>query len=297
MTSNTSEPLSTANNTPKPSARLTNPTAYHLQQQESQYQMRLKDQVGIDPTQVMEHQHLFFAQQHQDNSPNLSDLDYSDLTTNTSSSGNGLMSDTHQQQQQQSPAALQQHHFIRHDAHMYDSDRLHHQSSAVVDPSNTALALAPPLSGTNKMSNTDRDLELEEDKLQHPPAHYSNSMMYYPQPTSQSYYYKQMHHGVNRATATTSFGASAPAHLGYNHMHPPPLVGHSVTPSDAGIAIAAPTPADNMITCINRQHPHHVYEQQQQSDTSSGHPSGNMDAAGAHEINEPYEDDFAAQAK
>lgn len=52
-----------------------------------------------------------------------------------------------------------------------------------------------------------------------------------------------------------------------------------------------------MITCINRQHPHHVYEQQQQSDTSSGHPSGNMDAAGAHEINEPYEDDFAAQAK
>lgn len=291
MSSNTCDPLSTANATPKPSARLTNPTTYHLQQQqEYQYQMRFKDQVGVDPTQVMEHQHLFFAQHQQENSPNLSDLDYSDLTANTSSSGNGLTSSDTHRQSQPPPAALQHHHhFIRQ----------HHQPSSVVDPSSTTMA-PPPSSGTNSNS-PDKDLQLEEYKLQHPPAHYSHSMMYYPPSSttamnSQSYYYKQTHPGgaVNGATASTSFGASAPAHLGYNHMHPPPLVGHSVTPNDAAtMAMAAPAPPDNMVTGINRQHQQpHVYEQhkqQQQSDTSSG-----MDAG---EINEPYEDDFAAQAK
>lgn len=293
MSSNTCDPLSTANTTPKPSARLTNPTTYHLQQQqEYQYQMRFKDQVGIDPTQVMEHQHLFFAQQHQESSPNLSDLDYPDLTTNTSSSGNGLTSSDPHRPSQQPPVALQHHHhFIRH----------HHQPSGVVDPSSTTMAPPPSSSGTNHNS-PGKDLQLEEHKLQHPPAHYSHSMMYYPPPSSsatmnsQSYYYKQIHQGgvVNGATASTSFGASAPAHLGYNHMHPPPLVGHSVTPNDAAaMAMAAPAPPDNVVTGINRQHQQpHVYEQhKQQPDTSSC-----MDA-GASEINEPYEDDFAAQAK
>ncbi|KAI7873971.1 HLH-domain-containing protein [Lichtheimia hyalospora FSU 10163] len=293
MSSSTRDPLSTANTTPKPSARLINPTTYHLQQQDSQYQMRFKDQVGIDPTQVMEHQHLFFAQHHQDNSPSLSDLDYSDLTTNTPSNGNGngIITDNHQQSQQ----SQHQHHYVQHDTHMYNPDQHHHQSPGVVDPSNTTMTIPPPPSGTTRSINS-RDSQIGN-KLQHPPEHlYSNSVMYYQPSTSsamssQSYYYKQIHHS-NGVAATTSFGASAPAHLGYNHMHPQPLVGHSVTPNDtAAVAMAVPAPPDSVITGMNRQHHPHVYEQQQQSGT----PSTTMDA-GSNDINEPYEDDFEAQA-
>jgi hypothetical protein len=60
--------------------RLANPTAYHTQQ------MRYKDSssMGIDPSQMLDNAHLLFThQQHQNqqqqDSPNLSDLDYSEL--------------------------------------------------------------------------------------------------------------------------------------------------------------------------------------------------------------------------
>ncbi|CAO3607940.1 unnamed protein product [Mucor hiemalis] len=58
--------------------RLANPTAYHMQQ------VRYKDNpsMGIDPSQMMGNTHLLFAQhqQQQQESPNLSDLDYSEIT-------------------------------------------------------------------------------------------------------------------------------------------------------------------------------------------------------------------------
>lgn len=75
-------------------SRLANPTAYHMQQ------MRYKDSMGIDPSQMMGNAHLIFAQQQQQqqqlqqqqqqqqqDSPNLSDLDYSELANSSPMTG------------------------------------------------------------------------------------------------------------------------------------------------------------------------------------------------------------------
>lgn len=68
------------NNNSQTQSRLANPTTYHMQQ------MRYKDSssMGIDPSQMLDNAHLLFThQQHQNqqqqDSPNLSDLDYSEL--------------------------------------------------------------------------------------------------------------------------------------------------------------------------------------------------------------------------
>ncbi|ORX61998.1 hypothetical protein DM01DRAFT_1379865 [Hesseltinella vesiculosa] len=58
--------------TPKPALRLLHPTAYHLQQQ------RLKA-MDIDPT--LDHSQVVLAQQQNEGSPYLSDIDYADLTS------------------------------------------------------------------------------------------------------------------------------------------------------------------------------------------------------------------------
>ncbi|RCH98199.1 hypothetical protein CU098_010789 [Rhizopus stolonifer] len=60
----------------KNTSRLSHPTAYHMQQ------MRYNKEgstIGIDPSQMLENTQLLFPQKQQD-SPSLSDLDYSELT-------------------------------------------------------------------------------------------------------------------------------------------------------------------------------------------------------------------------
>ncbi|KAI8084822.1 helix-loop-helix DNA-binding domain-containing protein [Halteromyces radiatus] len=73
---NSSNTKSDYYSTTKGGLRLTNPTAYHLQQQRLKY----KD---IDPT--LDHSQLFLSQQHQqkpnERSPHLSDIGYSELTS------------------------------------------------------------------------------------------------------------------------------------------------------------------------------------------------------------------------
>lgn len=66
-------------------SRLANPTAYHMQQ------MRYKESIGIDPSQMMDGTSLLFVhqqqQQQQQESPNLSDLDYSELANSSPMTG------------------------------------------------------------------------------------------------------------------------------------------------------------------------------------------------------------------
>lgn len=65
--------------------RLANPTAYHMQQ------MRYKESLGIDPSQMIDGTNLLFVQQQQQQqqqeSPNLSDLDYSELANSSPMTG------------------------------------------------------------------------------------------------------------------------------------------------------------------------------------------------------------------
>lgn len=67
--------------------RLVNPTAYHMQQ------MRYKESIGIDPSQMIDSTNLLFVQQQnqqqqkQQESPNLSDLDYSELANSSPMTG------------------------------------------------------------------------------------------------------------------------------------------------------------------------------------------------------------------
>lgn len=59
-------------------SRLLNPTEYHMQQLRFNSN---KETLGIDPTQMLNNPHLLFHTHHQQQqeSPNLSDLDYSEL--------------------------------------------------------------------------------------------------------------------------------------------------------------------------------------------------------------------------
>ncbi|KAL9552690.1 hypothetical protein MBANPS3_003648 [Mucor bainieri] len=77
-----------AANTNQTQSRLANPTTYHMQQ------MKYKDSstMGIDPSHMLDNAHLLFThQQHQNqqqqDSPNLSDLDYSELANSPNNLG------------------------------------------------------------------------------------------------------------------------------------------------------------------------------------------------------------------
>jgi hypothetical protein len=86
----TDQQFNNNNNRGGTTTRLSNPTAYHMQQ------MRYKEAMGIDPSQMMGNAHLIFAQQQQQlqhqqqlqqDSPNLSDLDYSELANSSPMTG------------------------------------------------------------------------------------------------------------------------------------------------------------------------------------------------------------------
>ncbi|KAI7860172.1 helix-loop-helix DNA-binding domain-containing protein [Circinella umbellata] len=259
--------------TPRPSSRLAHPTSYHLQQ------MRFKDQaaIGLDPTQMMDSQHIFFAQHQnpQESSPNLSDLDYSELTTTSSVTGMPPPDLQQHHQQQRSPILRQQPSQLSHTQHhdsaqnyMYDQQQQESNYS--------------PNSNHKRLSNSSLVDEQQQQQQRYPYNATTNTtgnpnMMYYSPTatTSSEYYYK---------STPSSFAVSAPANIGYNHMHHPSLV-------DEGAAtVMAPGPGR-----IMADQPIYDHHQQQPS-----HPQGNNNRNSMQQETgdqtEPYDGDFAAQA-
>ncbi|KAI9495429.1 helix-loop-helix DNA-binding domain-containing protein [Zychaea mexicana] len=118
-------------------------------------------------------------------------------------------------------------------------------------------------------------------------------MMYFDSPsTSSDYYYK---------STPSSFAVSAPANIGYSHMHHPSL-------ADDGAAVAAAAvmapggggggPGNRIMADqpIYDHHHHHHHQQQSNSNRNSvGSMPQHQQDTGDHNT-EPYDDDFAAQA-
>lgn len=155
-----------------PSSRLTNPASYHIQQ------MRFKEQ-QLDPPQMIDNPHIIFAQQQKESSPNLSDLDYSELTTTSSVSGIAATD-----LPPRSPTTL--HNRLSHIPHdpqeyLYDHQQYYDRNK--------------------RLSSSSSGI-----------AEYNNMMYFSPSPSSsidQRYYYK---------SSGPFASVSAPANIGHSHM-------------------------------------------------------------------------------